>query len=622
MSQAALSFAEKALQLARKTPQEETVMFEIYFNLGIQSEKLGNYDLAMSCFHEAADLSGNSRTELSGNVFNHIGNIAFAQGRYDISMEYYPKAMEIRMRLGDRKGQASSYLNIGSVYQKEGKYKEAQKQYEKSLDICVQLNDDMGKADCFNNLGSLWLEQNNYRLALEYYQQSEDIYHGNNQTNMLLAVYGNIGLVYGSMGDLVLAQDYYFKMLQTSRVLSSPSNLAETYYSLGTFFDESNQTDSAIFYYGKALEIAYPSKLYEVQYLASQKRGELNARIHRYREAYNDCTASRSAYDSVSNIKTAKAFVQKSMQYEFDMQQQQQLYQNRIQKIYIIALLVVVLLIGAVGFALYRSYVQKKKANTLLAKQQQEITDSIRYASLIQQATLPPKEYSDRVLPEHFIYFRPRDIVSGDFYWINRVNGYTIVAVADCTGHGVPGAIVSMLGISSLNKITSKMEVPKADEILNGLREEVIRMLNPVGSADSRQDGMDIALVVINSHNREIEFAGAYNPLYMVRDEQLFEKKANRMPVGLFVKNAEPFTSTRFGYVPGDLIYLFSDGYSDQFGGPDGSKYKTKNFKNLLLVNSLKPLEEQIRILDQTHLQWRGMFPQIDDILVVGIKLE
>jgi len=256
-----------------------------------------------------------------------------------------------------------------------------------------------------------------------------------------------------------------------------------------------------------------------------------------------------------------------------------------------------------------------------LERQKEEITDSIRYASLIQKATLPAKDYTDIVLPEHFIHYRPRDIVSGDFYWIGNTDDHIIVAAADCTGHGVPGAIVSMLGISTLTKIVGRMQTPKADEILNELRDEIIHLLNPVGAADKRQDGMDIAMVVIDTKKREMEFAGAYNPLYLISDGQLIEKKANRMPIGLYVKIGELFTATRFNYQPGDTIYMFSDGYADQFGGAEGSKFKSKNFKDLLLdINGLS-MEEQAQEIEKRHLEWRGEHPQIDDVLVIGIKL-
>jgi len=309
-------------------------------------------------------------------------------------------------------------------------------------------------------------------------------------------------------------------------------------------------------------------------------------------------------------------------------QQQEQHFNSHLQWILIIALSAGVVLVGIVMMMLNRSFEIKTKSNKLLSKQNEllarqkgEITDSIRYASLIQKATLPSKEYSDSVLPEYFVYYKPRDIVSGDFYWIDCNKDRTIIAVADCTGHGVPGAIVSMLGISALNKITGRMKEFKADEILNELREEIVRQLNPVGSAKIRQDGMDIALVVICGNSREMEYAGAYNSLYLVRNGELIEKKADRMPVGLHIKQNQPFTANRFKYFPGDTLYLFSDGYFDQFGGDNGAKFKTKNFKNLLKGINKYPMEVQAQILDKTHLVWKGPYAQVDDILVFGIKL-
>jgi serine phosphatase RsbU (regulator of sigma subunit) len=282
----------------------------------------------------------------------------------------------------------------------------------------------------------------------------------------------------------------------------------------------------------------------------------------------------------------------------------------------------VVILVGTIGMVSYRRYVQKKKDSELLAKQKKEITDSILYASLIQKSTLPTKEYVESVLPyEHFVYFKPRDIVSGDFYWIDWTADCIIVAVADCTGHGVPGAIVSMLGIAALNKVSSKMKEPKADLLLNELRKEVIRQLNPIGSANERADGLDIALTVIHKKSRKIEFAGAYMPLYLIRDGELIVKKANRMPIGLYVKNDEPFTAHRINFQPDDVLYLTSDGYASQFGGIDNTTFKTKNLKNLLLKINQYPMDEQARILDETHNEWKRLRPQVDDILILGIKL-
>jgi len=362
--------------------------------------------------------------------------------------------------------------------------------------------------------------------------------------------------------------------------------------------------------------------------IALEERSRIFAGKGMLKEAYTDLIAYNFAYDAVNNSEMVKAFTQRSMQYELDKQQQQQLFRNRLQRIFIIALCLVVLLVCVVGVLQYRAFLRKKRDHALLAtqhkmleKQKEEITDSIRYASLIQKATLPAKEYSDSILPEHFIYYRPRDIVSGDFYWINKMDDCIIVAAADCTGHGVPGAIVSMLGISTLSKVASRMSTPKADVMLNELRDEVIKLLNPAGSADQRQDGMDIALTIINTSKHEMEFAGAYNPMYLIRNGELIEKKANRMPIGLHVKQDEQFSSTYFEYKPGDTIYMFSDGYADQFGGNDETKFLTKNFKRLLLQINQYTMEEQSNIIEKTHLEWRKDVPQIDDILVIGIRL-
>ena len=625
---AALVYLERAEQLSRQKNTGKGTRFEIYYYLGLLSEKSGNYELAVSYFKDAVKFSDKTHLARKGTVFNHLGQIALRQGKYDEAMDYFSQALSIRLQLNDREGQASSYLNIGTAYQKEGFFEQAKEQYEKSLDMYKLLNHETGKAECLNNMGGLYLSRNQPAQALKHYLESEKIFSATGNNEQLWYMYGNIGSTYHLMDKTKQAQDYYRKMLQISGSLSSPAILAETYCTVGNFLSDIQRTDSAISYYGKAIDIANSSGLFEILYVALEQRSRLYALEGRYSEAFADLMAYNYAYDEVNNKETVRAFTEKSEQYKIEIERQQRETQRRIQKIVNIALSLVVLLVGVVVIALYRGFVQKKKANALLgnqnkllAKQKEEITDSIRYASLIQKAALPAKDFSDSILPEHFIYFKPRDIVSGDFYWMNRTDDHIIVAVADCTGHGVPGAMVSMLGISALTKITDKMEILKADEILNELRKEIIHALNPVRSANIRQDGMDIALVVISEKDHQLEFAGAYNPLYLVRNGDLVEKKADRMPVGIYAKQDQSFTLNRFDYLSGDIVYMFSDGYADQFGGDDGSKFKSKNFKELLINIHNHPLEEQAQILEKTHQEWKGTHPQIDDILVVGIKL-
>ena len=622
MSQEAADYLYRALELILQKSPKKNIIFEIYYNLGKRSQYTGNLDLALSYFNEALKYSGKKNLALTGNVHNHIGQIAVQQGKFDLAMEHFPKAMSIRIQLDDIEGQASSYRNIGTAYHKSKYYELAQTQYELSLDIYVSNSNEIGIADCYNNLGALWLDLNEHRRALEYFLKSEEIYLKNNVSAQLWSVYFNIGHTYFLLHEQERALTYFGKMQALSEVLASPVKLAESFRIMGAFYYDLEVMDSAMYYYSKAIDIAQQHSLHEILHDALDWRSRLHVRYGRYGEALVDQINHCEAFNAINNIETAKAFVQKSEQYQYYMLQQEQLYRYRIQQAFIIGLSAILVLVAAMGIEARRGYLQKKKANVLLTRQKEEITDSLRYASMIQKATLPAKEYSESVLPEHFIYYKPRDIVSGDFYWIDRKEEYIIVAAADCTGHGVPGAIVSMLGISTLTKIAGKMKIPKADEILNELRNEIIRLLNPVGSVDTRQDGMDIALTIINTKKQEIEYAGAFNPLYIIRNGELIEKKADRMPIGLFTKREDPFTACCFKYLPGDTIYLFSDGYYDQFGGEKDSKFKTKNFKDLLININRCSMDEQAKIIDKTHLEWRGETPQIDDILVVGIKLE
>lgn len=251
-----------------------------------------------------------------------------------------------------------------------------------------------------------------------------------------------------------------------------------------------------------------------------------------------------------------------------------------------------------------------------------EITDSIHYAKRIQEALLPVKNQIEVPNLELFVFFRPKDIVSGDFYFIRQIptSNTLIATAADCTGHGVPGAFMSMLGISFLNELIAKQEILHSDEILNLLRLQVIASLNPKGLHFETKDGMDISLIVYNYKTNLLEFSGANNPLYHFRKGELNEVKADKMPVGLHERCKEPFHRQEITPEPGDIVYLFSDGFIDQFGGEHGKKYLSKNFKEFLLGIHQKPMQEQEQLIAAESTNWRGHIDQIDDQVVMGIR--
>jgi len=256
-----------------------------------------------------------------------------------------------------------------------------------------------------------------------------------------------------------------------------------------------------------------------------------------------------------------------------------------------------------------------------LEEKNQNIMDSIRYAKRIQEAVTPTESQMKKFFPEHFVLWRPRDIVSGDFFWMMHKNDKVIIAAADCTGHGVPGAFMSIMGISFLNQIANMPEVQNAADALNHLRHNVITSLNQEGSETDTKDGMDISLCVYDFKEMTMEFSGAYNPLYMIRNEELSVIKADRMPVGIHERMDRPFTNNKFTIMKGDIFYILSDGYIDQFGGPKGKKFMTKRFKELILKIHKLPMGEQSRILEEELLKWRGDIEQIDDIIIIGIRV-
>ncbi len=260
-----------------------------------------------------------------------------------------------------------------------------------------------------------------------------------------------------------------------------------------------------------------------------------------------------------------------------------------------------------------------------LVAQKQKITDSITYAQRIQSAVLPHQDYMNAVMPEYFVLFKPRDIVSGDFYWIRESGNKLVVVVADCTGHGIPGAFMSMLGITLLNEQAATCGKNNPGEILGSLRMKVKDMLVQKGTIEEQKDGMDMAIAIIDRDSREIEFAGAYNPLYIIRkgnnDYHLIEQKGDAQPIGIHAAETE-FTNHTMKLKEQDTIYIFSDGFVDQFGGEKRKKYKTPGFKNLLLSVQDKSMEEQKTILDTTFETWRGTNEQIDDVCVVGIRFQ
>ncbi len=316
------------------------------------------------------------------------------------------------------------------------------------------------------------------------------------------------------------------------------------------------------------------------------------------------------------------------------------------QKLILYFVILAFLLVSILGYYIYRGYKIKKEANIRLeeknrtisiqkdeiekqrdiaaaqrdqiAYQKKHITDSIMYAKRIQTALIPSLElFSDKL--EHFVLYKPLAIVSGDFYWVSSPDRMQIIIAADCTGHGVPGAFMSMLGVTLLNEIVIGKHISMPDQIIENLRQGVIKSLNQVAEEDSIKDGMDIAICVVDFENNTLWYAGANSPLYLVRDGELIHYRADKMPVAIHYR-MDPFTLHKIDLHKGDAFYIFSDGYADQFGGPREKKFMSKQLKGTLVSMSGKSMLEQGERLNEIFEEWKGDNPQVDDVTLIGVR--
>ena len=647
-----------------------------YVNIGILKRNVGeineageNYQKALEIYQEINDDEGIAKTYLN------LGNLFKQQGDMKTSLDYYFKSLKFYENIGDKHSSAQLYQNIGIVYGELENSDKAIKNFNIALKIFEEIEDIKGIAEVNNNLGNNYLDNKEYGLAVSYFEKSLKLFQEIGYTPMIANLYYNLGDSNNKLKKYSDAKKYFDKSFEIYQNLNYAPGMAmcyngfgEYYYNIGNFIKSSENLEKA-----KQLSLGADLRTLSdaVEWLSKSY-----AKTGNYKKAYENHVLFKQFNDSLFNDNTDKAITAMSMQYEFDKKekireikekkkeelQAEKDKQNWLIKIIFMAIIFFLLLIAVI---LIRNYRRKVKANNLLReqkdeiehqkieleqrneeiqsqrdeienkniliteqrdialKQKQEITDSIQYAQRIQEAILPDKQLFINDIDDYFILFKPKDIVSGDFYWMTKVDEKLIIVAADCTGHGVPGAFMSMLGVTFLNEIVNKDRVLQANKILNRLRNKVIDSLHQKDR--ETKDGMDISLTVIDPSKNEMQYAGAYNSLYVIdsdtENKQIKKIKADRMPIGIHLKMDEEFTNHIIPYKKGDVVFMFSDGFMDQFGGENGRKLKSKRFQELLLTVHEKPMIEQKNILDNFLKKWKGELDQLDDILIIGMKL-
>jgi len=585
----------------------------------------------------AAQKSGFKKGE--GNAHNMIGDLYWFAGDYSTCSDHYFKALKIFEELHDKDGMAECYRNIGWIYQGQQNYPLTLEYYKKSLALNREMGNQKRLVSNYDDLSIVYKFMKRYDEALDYSRRTIQLADSIGERKGVATSYGNLGGIYVDMGNYDLAIEALKRSTELHEEVNDHYNMGECYNALSTAYLKRHKTAEAINYGEKGLQVGRSFHFKTIIAEAYVVLADAYSAAKDY-AASNKCLRSFiELKDSIYNENNSEQINEMSAKYESEKKElmissleknkalsEEKLEQEKNFKIYLILFCV---LIAAFAFFLFRGNIAKKKANEELSKaygeielRNKDITDSINYSKRIQEASLPPKELKYRLFPDAFVFFRPKDIVSGDFYWYAEKNGLRLIAACDCTGHGVPGALMSMIGNNILNQIVSEKEITSAGAVLDQLHMEIRKALKQEEHHENR-DGMDIALVVFRSET-EIEFAGAQRPLWIIRssDSQLEEIKGNKFSIGgIQSEERRIFDTHRLVLERNDCIYIFSDGIADQFGGEHGKKFMTKNLKMLFTNIHDEPMAIQESIVEKTLEKWKTGREQVDDILVIGIKI-
>lgn len=555
---------------------------------------------------------------------------------------------------GNKTELAKSYTKLGYLYWQISANLEAINYFTHSIEVNQELGNKNALKALYNNLGLIYSEKEEYQKAIEYFEKSLEYNLALGKIAEATSDYLNIALCFQSIGYYAEANGRAQKALEKALEINNLDQAKTSYGILGENYEKLGENKVAAEYYEKYTSLAKHLQKKEIEAMEDRTKQFEQQVYSKEKELKNTLDTLGEVLEMNREMQLQNALLNKENQLneaqkaQLEAEQQRMEARDKALKTQIFALFAVLALFVLIIILVYSQFRAKKKANKLLHDQNIEIehqkveiekqheitqvqkkriTDSIQYAQRIQKAVLPPDAIFNQSFNDYFVFYRPKDIVSGDFYWTTRKDDVLILAVADCTGHGVPGAFMSMLGVAYLNEIVNKIAINKhistlnADDILNQLREMIITSLHQTGNLKEPKDGMDISLIIVDFDKKKLQYAGAYNPLYLIRNNQLERYSADKMPVSYHQKKDIPFAKHEIDWNPDDRIYLFTDGFIDQFGGERGMKFMSKKFMEILVRINGKSMAEQASILEKTFDDWRGERAQLDDVLVVGIQL-
>jgi serine phosphatase RsbU (regulator of sigma subunit) len=639
-SEKTMSYYFKALKLMEEIGFK-TGISSCYQNIGLALNYQGKYAEAIQYTLKGIKIKEELKDEKGAAAgYNTIGNAYTKLGNYLEALKYYFISLKLKEKMNDQLGASVALLNIGSVLSSQGKLDAARLYESKALAISKALGDKQGEALVYCNIGDLYFEQENYKEALANDLLALKIAEEIDDNQLINTTCILIGKTYFAMQQYKEALAFYLRALKSSTDLDDKENTISSCNGMGNCYEQQKSYIRALVYYEKALTLSKEIKLKTGIRNAYSNLASANEKLKNYEKALYYNKLYSEIKDTMLSEESLKQSAELNTRYETDKKEkeillltkEQQLKDKTLkeQRLVRIGLIIGLGLLLILSFLLYSRYRFKQKANLILEKQKEEIhqkniliTDSIDYAKTIQEAILPDDDKLNAFFPDHFILYKPKAIVSGDFYWVGKKEDKIICAVADCTGHGVPGAFMSLLGHNILENVVQQENAVDPGSILTTLNEEIVTRFSKGIERETVKHAMDIAIISIDETTKQLQYAGAKNPLYLVRNNALTEIKADRQSTGIVSKDHTEVLYTNHSETlqKGDVMYMFSDGFPDQKGGPEKKKFFYQQFKDLLVSIHHLPAEEQHQQLDNVITSWIGAGEQVDDILVMGIRI-
>lgn len=618
-------YGKKAIEAAKESENFKELA-KAYSFTGVAYRNAGDFNQALDFYDLGKQVAKEHELTVQyGYSFINIANAYLYLEEFERALRELDQADSIATLLNDTAMLSYCRLNRGRISLGKNDLQQARADISEALVLRQTMNNETGQAVCYKYLADIDRAEGKTESALANYDNALNRAGVKFDIDLLADIYDSRAEIFLKKGFQAEALTNADTALILAKLTKNPVRIRAAYLNLSDIFKTKKNSAKALEYMDFAMK--YTDTMY-------QNRLREKVAYIKYDNEMEQSEQTITALEKDRQLKAAELQHERMQRWAFAAA----------------ALFILAVLMGAVLVLRQRKkdYAVILEKNRLISeqneqlhqrneeisaqrdeielqknaieKQKTQIDDSILYAERIQNAALPKPAYIDALFPYNFVLFIPRDIVSGDFYYFQKVGKYIVAAAADCTGHGVPGAFVSMLGISLLNEITENKQISSPDQILEELRRNIKYSLQQSTDSSSQDDGMDMALSVINTETLELEFAGANNPLYIVRNNKLIELKPTLNPVGIYFRE-KPFKKEHFQLQENDTLYMFSDGYADQFGGDDNRRFMASKLKDSLLSLRKHPMPIQRNMLKQQFLSWKGQYKQIDDVMILGLKI-